>query len=133
MNNMKNDLKKVIESSTLILHPKRYIFAKVKTLPNLDKHFLVAQDSDEITVITAKENIGELNVIEVSGERSLLEIQFSDSFDIPGFLAATCSALSEHGISISAISTFSKDYLLVDFSQTEKAIKSLTDLGISKK
>lgn len=128
---MNEDLKKVVETSTLILHAGSFVYAKVKTVPLIDKHFSISQDADEITIITKKENLGELDLIETSNdERSLLEIQFSpDSLDAVGFLAIVSSALAQESISISVISTYSKDYILAPKEETEKAIQALTKLG----
>ena len=130
---MNKDLKKIIETSTLILHKEDYVYAKVKTVPLGDKHFLVTRDSNEITVITKKENIGDLDLIEKSNDRALLEIQFSpDAPDAVGFLAVVSSALAKRGISISVISTYSKDYILVAKKDADLAVKILTALGLSK-
>ena len=73
-----------------------------------------------------------LDLIEKSNDdRSLLEIKFSaDSPDAAGFLAVVSSALAEEGISISVISTYSKDYILIRKVDTEKAVQALTKLGV---
>ncbi len=127
---MNNVLKKTFENSLLVVHSEKYVLAKVKTLPALDKHFFISRDLDEITVLTKKINIEELDLIEASSERSLLEIQFLDSLDSPGFLAALSTALSKEGISISVISTYSKDYLLIKYEVIQKAVEILSNLGL---
>lgn len=124
------DLKKIIETSSLILHEGEFVYAKVKIAPQTGNHFLISQDANEITVITRKENVEELDLIAKSNERSLLEIQFlPDSPDASGFLAVVSSALAENGISISVVSTYSKDYIFVQKKDTEKATQALTKLG----
>ena len=125
------NLRKIIKASKLVLHNEVFIYAKVKSIPQIDNHFFISKDSDEITVITKKENISKLDLLEKSSdERSLIEIQFSDSTeDSVGFLAAVSSALAEQGISISVISTFSKDYLIINKEDEKKTIQSLKQLG----
>jgi uncharacterized protein len=128
------NLKKVIETSTLVSHIEKFICAKVKTISDLSGHFLVSQDSDEITVITKKDNIDKLDLIEKNeADYSLLEIKFSTTLNVVGFFAAASSSLAEEGISILAVSTYSKDYILVKEEDTEKAIQSLTKLGLSRR
>ena len=53
---MNEDLRKVIETSTLILHPEKFVYTTVKSLPQSGSHFFISRDNDEITVITKKEN-----------------------------------------------------------------------------
>lgn len=132
---MNDHIKKVIKTSYLIEHKGIFVYAKVRTAPAVDKHFLITKDSDEITVITRKENLSELDIIEQSStERVLLEIQFSpDTPDGPGFLAAITTELAKQGMSISVISTFSKDYLIFHKEDAEKGIQLLKNLGFLEK
>jgi len=130
---MNRDLKEIIRTSSLIVHEGSFIYAKVKTVPVTGKPFLISQDDDEITVVTKKQQISELDLIKSNDTvRSLLEIKFSaDSPDAVGFLAAVSTALAEEGISISVVSTFSKDYLIVSNQDKEKAVEKLKNIGFS--
>lgn len=130
---MTEELIITIKSAKLILHKGVFIYAKVNTFPRTGNHFVIVKDADEITVITEKENTGDLEIIEQSqSDRALLEIIFApDSPDAPGFLAAVSSVLAEAGISISVVSSYSKDYILVASDQSDIAIKVLTGLGFS--
>lgn len=130
---MNEDLKKVIETSRLILHEGSFIIAKVKTAPPLEEHFLISKDNDEITVITKKENSIELEMIEQSQtERVLFEVNFgSDTPHVVGFLALVCSKLAEGGMSLAVVSTYSKDYILVHKTDSEKAVQAFRELGFS--
>ena len=49
-------LGKVIKSSKVIVHKGRYAYLKSKNA-SLGKHFLVAQDKDEVTIVTEEKNI----------------------------------------------------------------------------
>lgn len=131
---MDNDLKKIIASSSFTLHDGRFIYAKAKTVPPIDKHFLISKDNDEITVVTKEENIGELDLIEKNKDYySLIELKVSLPFYAVGFLAAVSSAIANKGMNILIVSTYSKDYILVREEHRENAIQTLTELGLSKK
>lgn len=61
---MNDELKKIIEQSSFIIQEGVYVYTQVKTAPQIDKHFLVSKDQDEITVVTRSENLPELDLIE---------------------------------------------------------------------
>lgn len=52
-------------------------------------------------------------------------------FSLVGFMAAISAALAEAGVSIMALSAFSRDHLLVKESQFEKAWETLSKLTFS--
>lgn len=128
---MNDDLRRVILSSKLIIHEGEYVYAVVSSLPKDGKFFMAACDDDEITVIAEKGDISRFNVTHKSETlRKLFEIKFSpDSPDAAGFLAGISKALSEEDISISVVSTFSKDYIIVVKEDFEKASDVLFGLG----
>jgi hypothetical protein len=129
---MNDDLKKVIESSSFIVHEGKYVYTKVRTAPPIDKHFLVSRDADEITVVTKEENLSDLDVIERNkDDYSLIELRVSVPFYSVGFLASVSSAIASEGMNILIVSTYSKDYLMVRVAHTEKAIQVLIGLGFS--
>ncbi|MCL4419084.1 ACT domain-containing protein [Patescibacteria group bacterium] len=131
---MNNDLKKIISSSSFILHEGRFVYAKVEIAPPTGKHFLISKDSDEITVVTKEENIGELDLIEKNKDYySLIELKVSLPFYAVGFLATVSSAIANKGMNILIVSTYSKDYILVREEHEKNAILTLTELGFSRK
>lgn len=94
---------------------------------------MIAQDNDEITVVTEKERVGELDTIERNkDERSLISLNVSIPFYSVGFLAAISSAIAEAGMNILIISTFSKDYILINQDSLEKAKDVLLKLDIKE-
>lgn len=131
---MNNDLKKIISSSSFILHEGRFIYTKVRIAPPTGKHFLISKDNDEITVVTKEENIGELDLIEKNKDYySLIELKVSLPFYTVGFLATVSSAIANKGMNILIVSTYSKDYILVREEHEKNAILTLTELGFSRK
>ncbi len=129
-----DELKKVIESSTFALLDGRYIFAKVKTIPNFDDgHFMVSKDKDEISVCTREENLSKLDLIEKNKDLYVgFELKISLPFYAVGFAGAVTGAMGERGMNNLVISTYSKDYLFVREEHLEKAQQALLDLGFKK-
>lgn len=130
---MNEDVKKIIESSSFVVHEGKFVYTKVRTAPPIDEHFLVSKDADEITVVTKEENLTRLDVIERNkDDYSLIELKVSVPFYSVGFLAAVSSAIAKEGMNILIVSTYSKDYVMVRVEHTEKAVRTLLDLGFSK-
>lgn len=61
---VKDELKKVIGQSSFRVEDGVYVYAKVATLSNINEHFMVTSDKDEITVVTKEKNLGSLDLIE---------------------------------------------------------------------
>ncbi len=130
---MNEDIKKIIESSSFVVHEGKFVYTKVRTAPPINEHFLVSKDADEITVVTKEENLTRLDVIERNkDDYSLIELKVSVPFYSVGFLAAVSSAIAKEGMNILIVSTYSKDYVMVRVEHTEKAVRTLLDLGFSK-
>ena len=130
---MTDELKKIIESSTFTLHDGRFIYAKVKTAPPVDDHFMVSKDQDEITVVTKEENLSKLDLIEKNKDfYQLVELKVSVPFYSVGFLAAVANIIAERGMNILIISTYSKDYIMVRVEFIEKVQQALLELGFKK-
>lgn len=130
---MTDELRKIIKSSSFALHEGRYIYAKVKTAPPIDDHFMVSKDKDEITVVTREENLKKLDLIEKNKEFYLLiELRVSIPFYCVGLLAEVANILRGKNMNILLISTYSKDYVMVYSENLEKATQALLDLGFKK-
>lgn len=130
---MNDDLKKIIENSSFVLHQGRFVYTKVKTAPPIDNHFLVSKDDDEITVVTKEENLVSLELIEKNKDYySLIELKVSIPFYSVGFLATVSSAIANKGMNILIVSTYSKDYILVREEHKNNAVQTLIELGFSE-
>jgi len=130
---MNEKLKEILENSTFEVIEGIYKYAKVAEHPKPEKHFAVVKDSDEITVVTKKENLKDLSIIE-SNEKDycLIALNVSIPFYSVGFLAAVSSTIASAGMNILIISTYSKDYVLTKHEDQSKAITALTKLGLKK-
>lgn len=130
---MKNELKKVIRESTFSLTPGKFIYAKVSKLPTSDKNFMISKDADEITVITEKEHIDELVLIEKNKDTyALIALNVSIPFYSIGFLATISKTIAEAGMNILIVSTYSKDYILIKHNLAKKARLALLQLGLKE-
>lgn len=127
------ELQAIIDSSTFAIQPGVYVYGKLARLP-ADKHFLIAQDSDEITIITTVEKLESLDFIERNKEDySLIALEVSLPFYATGFLAAVSQAIALREMNILIVSTYSKDYILVKQSKMDEAKAALLELGFKEK
>jgi hypothetical protein len=127
---MDQKLQEVIEKSSFEVINGKWVYAKVKTAPSVDEHFLVSKDKDEITVVTKEENINKLDLIERNKETyKLVTLNVSIPFYSVGFLATVSNAIAEKGINLLIVSTYSKDYILVREETISEVKEVLIDLG----
>lgn len=130
---MNDELKQIIHSSTYRVMPGIFVYAKVSSLPQTGTHFLVAQDTDEITVVTTEDQLATLDLIERNKEDyKLIALEVSIPFYSVGFLAAVSTAIAAQGLNILIVSTYSKDYILVKVVDLSKTEAGLIYLGFSQ-
>jgi hypothetical protein len=103
--------------------------AKVTGQVENASHFMVARDEDEVTVITQEGNIPRLEVSEVKGGFSLVEIRIATPFKGVGFLATVARTIADAGLDILIVSTFSKDYILLKEQELAKGMGALATRG----
>lgn len=123
------NVKEAIPKSIATIMKGTYVYVKTDVLEKPDIHFMVSKDKDEITVVTRKENLKELNVIEVVGDYKLIEFKPAVPFQTVGFLAKIAETIANEGMNILIISTFSKDYIMIKEELCEKGISALENVG----
>lgn len=69
------DLHEAIPKSIATVMKGTYVYVKTDIMEKPDIHFMVSKDKDEITVITKKENIKNLKVLELVGYYKLIEFK----------------------------------------------------------
>ena len=130
---MDEKLQKVIKESSFKQLPEDFYYLKAKSVPS-GSHFLIAKDDDEITVVTSRDKV---NQVEIKGQNKNLYTFFALSPTVPfytvGFLAAVSSAIAAGDMNILIVSTFSKDYVGVQKEHASKARKALMSLGLQEK
>ena len=90
---------------------------------------MVSKDKDEVTVITKKENIEKLKVLELVGDYKLIEFKPAVPFQTVGFLAKISEVIASQGMNILIVSTFSKDYIMIKEELCEKGVQALKNIG----
>lgn len=131
---MDEKLRKIIESSTFEVIPGKFIYAKVSKAPQINNHFLITNDKDEITVVTEENNLGELEIIEKNKDYwTLIALNISAPFYSVGFLATVSSAIAKENRDVLIVSTYSKDYILVQYDFLDGVKKVLLSLGFQIK
>ena len=123
------DVKEAIPKSIATVMKDTYVYVKTDILEKPDIHFMVSKDKDEITVVTKKENLKELNVLEVVGDYKLIEFKPAVPFQTVGFLAKIAETIANEGMNILIVSTFSKDYIMIKAELCEKGISALKNVG----
>ena len=130
---MNKKLLEMFTKSTFSISNENYYYVKVAKIPVLQNHFLVSQDSDEITVVTKEANLEELKIIEKNDNKWRLVTLNLDTPFMAGTLAAVNSACAEKGLNNLVVSTYSKDYLFIKESQVDQIKEILLSLGFKQK
>ncbi|MBP3502131.1 MAG: ACT domain-containing protein [Clostridia bacterium] len=123
------DLQEAIPKSIATVMKDTYVYVKTDIMERPDIHFMVSKDKDEITVITKKENINNLKVLELVGDYKLIEFKPAVPFQTVGFLAKIAEIIANQGMNILIVSTFSKDYIMIKEEFCEKGLQALKNVG----
>ncbi|MFA4931255.1 MAG: ACT domain-containing protein [Patescibacteria group bacterium] len=126
-----NKLDQIIKNSTAIVHKGQYAYLKLSRYSeiNLNNHFFVSQDQDEITIVTEKKNIDQIDYTDEVKWFKLIEIKVAIPFLAKGFLAKITQTIASVDLNVLVVSTFSKDYILVREETYEIAINTLKEAG----
>ena len=124
----KATLDEVIKSSNVVVHSGRYAYLKAKET-DINGHFLVAKDQDEITVVTEEKNLTHVEYDEDVKWFKLIEIKVSLPFVAKGFLAKVTKTVADEGLNVLVVSTFSKDYILVREETYKTVVEALKRVG----
>ncbi len=123
------ELKRIIKASHVVIHPGRYAYLRVSEIKPGTSYFAATKDEDEFTVIAEERDAVKIKFEEAVKWFKLVEVKVSKPFVAKGFLAAITGAISDKGLNVLVVSTFSKDYMLVREEGIGQAIKSLKELG----
>ncbi len=124
---MTDKISEVIKTSSIIIHSGRYIYLKTKD-KNLNNHFFVSQDKDEISVVTEEKNLNSVKYSDSVGWFKLIEIKLSVPF-LQGFLSKVIKPIADAGYNTLIVSTFSKDYILTKEENIEEVINIFKQMG----
>lgn len=121
----------IIRQSRFWLVEGVFVYASVRRAPLVDGHLVVCHDVDgEITVVTRPERLPELDVVTVNPDHwALVAIDCANPFYCPGVLARIATALSDEGLDVLLLSTFSRDLVLVAERERERVRRILVAIG----
>ena len=122
-------LNEVIRTSRVVVRRGRYAYLRTEAETASARHFLVARDEDEVTIVTEEANLAKTSFEEQVGWFKLVEVRVSQPFVAKGFIARVTQAIAERDLNVLVVSTFSKDYFLVREEHMDTAISALRDLG----
>jgi hypothetical protein len=130
---MNKEIKKIIKESTFKIEKGRFIYAKVSKITNVEKHFMVTKDREEVTVVTQEKNLPSLRLIEKNKDfYTLIALNVSIPFYCVGFLAVVSEAVAKGGMNILIVSTYSKDYIMVKSNKIKDVKFVLLNLGFKE-
>lgn len=124
---MTDKIDQVIKTSSVIIHPGRYVYLKTKE-KNLGHHFFVSQDKDETTIVTEEKNLKTVDYSDFVGWFKLIEIRLSMPF-LQGFLSRVIKPIADAGYNTLIVSTFSKDYIMTKEQNIDKVIDIFKKMG----
>lgn len=107
-----------------------YVWARAAAVRDAEQHLMIARDERETTVVTTPELLASLDVLELNGDRwLLLSIDCAHPFYCVGFIATLSSALSDAGLDILVVSTFTRDWVFVKEGDAARAADVLAAAG----
>lgn len=121
----------VLRASRVRRVPGHFVVARCGAVGESVRHLMVSRDELETTVITRPEGLAACEVLELNPDRwTLLAIDCAHPFYCVGFLARLTAALAAAGIDVLALSSFSRDQLLVKEAEAERALAALLTAGL---
>lgn len=124
----RTDLENIIKNSPVFVRPELYAVAKLSDYPEVNA-FCIARDDDEISIIIEESRLSLVQYTDVQSGFRLLEVRPALPFFALGFLAKITNTIAQKGLNVLAVSTFSKDYVLVRDEGLNMALEGLAGVG----
>lgn len=100
--------------------------------PRMSVPFMILKDPHEITLMLDETDLasvtGVLGSVRVERGFRLLTFDIALDFSVTGFLAEISKVLADHNISIVAVSSFSRDHLLIKQTDLAIALRALGEI-----
>lgn len=121
---------RVIAQSDFYLQPGLFYVVHASKVNTPELHRLICRDEKEITVITTEAGLTDLDIIDRNKEQwCLFVINCASPFYCVGFLTAISTAMTNAGLDILLMSTFSRDLVFVAQQHSAQAAGLLQQLG----
>ena len=124
-------LNKILYNSTYEVVDGLYSVAKIEKNFQCSEIYMVSFDNSEATAIY-KQGTAQTGVIEAKNNYKLIAINVAVPFYSPGFIATISNSLAQNCIPVLVVSTYSKDYFIVQEKDYWGAIYELKKLGIKE-
>lgn len=124
-----------MESDRYIQGAEAYVwgerFAVLKAAHAIPDSFAVIVDKNETTVVIQEESVKSGDALETERGWKIITFDVVLPFGLVGFMARISSALADAEVGIFVISAFSTDHILVKEEDLDKAVRVLTELGVT--
>ncbi len=117
----------LLKQTSVIVWPQAYAIVKAKNY--MPGALAMISDRQELTVVIDENKIVSDAVIELSRGWKLLTFDVVLPLEMVGFWTMVSTILSQGGVSLFAISSFSKDHVLVKQRELDSAVRLLGDHG----
>lgn len=137
----RQDAKAILGATRVVVQPSTYVLVGLAEVewtrliedpalsPRMSAPFMIFRDPHEVTLLLDEIDFGTmrhaLRSAKVERAFRLLTFDTVMEFSVVGFLAAVASILAEAGVSIVALSSFSRDHILVKQDDLARALKAL--------
>jgi hypothetical protein len=125
----RSELQRLFKNGRALIAKESY--AIVKTRRVCAGAMVVVRDPYETTCVVDESRLRRIRYLGVEGGWKLITFDMVLPFSLIGFFAQVSGALADAGVSLLAISAYSRDHVLVKSKDLDKAVKSLEKLGMS--
>lgn len=138
---MEDNIRELLKTSRIEVAPETYhlislrhedwkrLLENPELSPRMTAPFMILSDKYEVTMMLDDTDYGTcrhaLRDAKTSGNFRLVTFDVVMDFTVVGFMAFVSRVLAEAGISIMALSAFSRDHILVSQADLPKALKVL--------
>lgn len=137
----RQDAKAILRATRVVVQPSTYVLVGLADSewtrliedpalsPRMSAPFMIFRDAHEVTLLLDEIDFGTmrhaLRSAKVERGFRLLTFDTVMDFSVVGFLATVATILAEVGVSIVALSSFSRDHILVKQDDLANALKAL--------
>jgi uncharacterized protein len=125
----RSELQRLFKNGRALIAKETY--AIVKTRRVCAGAMVVIRDPYETTCVVDEAKLRKTRNLGVDGGWKLITFDMVLPFNLVGFFAQISGTLADAGVSLLAISAYSRDHVLVKSKDLDKAVKSLEKLGMS--
>ncbi len=126
----RSELQRLFKNGRALIAKETY--AIVKTRRVCAGAMAVVRDAYETTCVVEESKLRRTaGYLGVEGGWRLITFDMVLPFSLIGFFARVSGALADAGVSLLAVSAYSRDHVLVQNKDLDKAVKSLEKLGMS--